>query len=77
MKAHTMIVCICNNVSDRDIRRAVAGGMRTMTQLRRNLGVATCCGKCDPCARQVLREALAAEEQQTAAATLPTAWMPA
>jgi bacterioferritin-associated ferredoxin len=54
-----MIVCICNNVSDRDIRKAVAAGMSTMRELRQNLGVATCCGKCDSCARQVLRECLA------------------
>lgn len=54
-----MIVCICNNVSDRAIRRAVASGMTTMGELRRNLGVATCCGKCDSCARQVLKTCLA------------------
>lgn len=53
-----MIVCICNNVSERDIQRAVASGMSTMGELRRNLGVATCCGKCDSCARQVLQTCL-------------------
>lgn len=53
-----MIVCICNNVSDRKIRQAVHEGMSTMTELRDNLEVAACCGKCHACAKQVLRECL-------------------
>ena len=53
-----MIVCICNNVSDRKIHQAVNEGMSTMSELRDNLEVATCCGKCHACAKQVLRECL-------------------
>ena len=53
-----MIVCICNNVSDRKIRQAVHEGMSTMAELRDNLEVAACCGKCHSCAKQVLRECL-------------------
>ena len=53
-----MIVCICNNVSDRKIHQAVNEGMSTMSELRDNLEVATCCGKCHACANQVLRECL-------------------
>lgn len=53
-----MIVCVCNNVSDRDIRQAVKSGMTTMAELRRNLNVGTCCGKCNPCAKQVLHTCL-------------------
>jgi bacterioferritin-associated ferredoxin len=51
-----MIVCICNNVSDREIRRAVDLGLNTMTDLRRDLGVGTCCGKCHSCAKKILQE---------------------
>ncbi len=72
-----MIVCICNNVSDRDIRRAVDAGMSTMRELRDQLGVATCCGKCNACARQVLREALAQSRQQIPTAGFQPDWMPA
>lgn len=72
-----MIVCICNNVSDRDIRKAVASGMSTMPQLRESLGVATCCGKCHSCARQVLRETLADAEAQAQPALFQPNWMPA
>lgn len=53
-----MIVCICNNVSERAIRQAVDDGMRSMAELRDNLEVGTCCGKCHACAKHVLRECL-------------------
>lgn len=49
-----MIVCVCNNISDREIRQAVDLGLSTMAELSRDLGVGTCCGKCGSCARQVL-----------------------
>lgn len=51
-----MIVCICNNVSDRKIRQAVDAGMTSMPQIREYLGLGTCCGKCHPHAKQVLRD---------------------
>jgi bacterioferritin-associated ferredoxin len=51
-----MIVCVCNNISDREIRQAVDLGLSSMAELREDLGVATCCGKCASCARQVLAE---------------------
>lgn len=53
-----MIVCVCNNVSDRKIRQAVDSGMSSMSELRTNLGIATCCGKCHACAKSILRECL-------------------
>ena len=53
-----MIVCICNNVSDRAIRQAVNEGSTSMVALRSTLNVGTCCGKCHSCAKQVLRECL-------------------
>lgn len=53
-----MIVCICHNVSERKLRQAVDAGMTSMPQLRENLSVGTCCGKCHPHAKQVLRDCL-------------------
>ncbi|WP_151449105.1 (2Fe-2S)-binding protein [Lacisediminimonas profundi] len=53
-----MIVCVCNNVSDRKIRAAVDEGLTSMRELRSELEVGTCCGKCHACAKQVLRECL-------------------
>jgi bacterioferritin-associated ferredoxin len=48
-----MIVCVCNNISDREIRQAVDLGLSSMDELRRDLGVATCCGKCATYAEEV------------------------
>jgi bacterioferritin-associated ferredoxin len=51
-----MIVCVCNNVSEKKLRQAVEAGMTTMADLRNKLEVGTCCGKCASCAKRILRE---------------------
>lgn len=54
-----MFVCICKAVSDRDIRRAVhQGGVVSLRELSSRTGLGTCCGKCVPAARELLREEL-------------------
>ncbi|MCE5233309.1 MAG: (2Fe-2S)-binding protein [Mizugakiibacter sp.] len=54
-----MYVCICNAVTDRDIRRAVEAGVRGFAELQARTGCSTTCGCCEPLARQVLSEAVA------------------
>jgi bacterioferritin-associated ferredoxin len=54
-----MYVCICNAVTEREIRQAVGLGVTTMKELREGLGVAGDCGKCGSCAKQILRDELA------------------
>lgn len=54
-----MIVCVCNNISDREIRQAMELGITSMEELCRDLGVATCCGQCFSCAEEILNEHLA------------------
>ena len=54
-----MYVCVCNSVTDRQIREAVEQGCNSMAKLRNELNLATCCGKCESCARKVLSECLA------------------
>jgi bacterioferritin-associated ferredoxin len=56
-----MIVCVCNNISDREIRQAIELGISSMPELHRELGVGTCCGKCVSYARQVLNDHLDAQ----------------
>jgi bacterioferritin-associated ferredoxin len=51
-----MIVCVCNNISDREIRQAADLGISSMAELRKELGVGTMCGKCVSYAREVLHE---------------------
>jgi bacterioferritin-associated ferredoxin len=56
-----MYVCVCNAVTDREIRGAVKLGVRTLDDLSATLGVATCCRRCSDCARKVLAEAVGAD----------------
>lgn len=58
-----MYVCICNAVTDQDIRDAYDDGARTMRALQTETGVATCCGRCGPAALEIL-SCCRAEEQQ-------------
>lgn len=51
-----MYICVCNAITDKDIRSAVAGGCRTMRELREELGVASQCGSCAAHARDLLRD---------------------
>lgn len=52
-----MYVCICQAVTDHQIREAVRDGARTLKDLRRELGVTRDCGRCAACALACLDEA--------------------
>jgi bacterioferritin-associated ferredoxin len=53
-----MYVCICNAITDREVRGAIALGARSLADLQASLGVATCCRKCADCARKIVAETL-------------------
>lgn len=52
-----MYVCICNAVTDKQIKEAAEGGATSMKHLREQLNVGTCCGRCATCAKQILKDA--------------------
>ncbi|HYR26340.1 MAG TPA: (2Fe-2S)-binding protein [Aquabacterium sp.] len=52
-----MIVCVCHRVSDREIARHAQQGCASFEDLQIDTGVATCCGCCESCAREVFHEA--------------------
>ena len=54
-----MIVCLCHRVSDRDIERAVAAGTDCFEVLQDETRVASSCGCCYDCAREVFDAAVA------------------
>lgn len=54
-----MYVCICNAVTDSDIRNAVQDGVRNMKQLTGETGCSSTCGCCRDTANDVLQKALA------------------
>lgn len=56
-----MYVCICNAVTDSDIRRAVDDGAHDLWGLQSALGVASGCGSCKQHAMDVLKAHGAAE----------------
>jgi bacterioferritin-associated ferredoxin len=51
-----MYVCICNAITDSEIRQAAAQGATDLQQLKDGLGVATCCGSCESCAVEILQQ---------------------
>jgi bacterioferritin-associated ferredoxin len=55
-----MIVCLCHRVSDRDIHRAAACGIGCFEVLQDETRVASSCGSCLDCARQVFDAATGA-----------------
>lgn len=52
-----MYICLCNAVTDHDIRHAAASGVSSFDQLQERTGCANCCGCCESEARRVLGQA--------------------
>jgi bacterioferritin-associated ferredoxin len=52
-----MYVCLCNGLTDRDLRPHTIGGTCSVSMVYRACGVRPQCGKCVPFVRQMLREA--------------------
>ena len=53
-----MYVCLCNAITDHEIRQAAVQGVSDLEGLKTGLGVATCCGACESCACEILRDEL-------------------
>ena len=51
-----MYVCICNAITDKQIRRAARNGTSSLYELRGELGVAAGCGSCAGPAEAILEE---------------------
>ena len=50
-------VCICNGITDHDIRRAAEAGCSSMAELTMRTGAGACCGTCVDTATALLDEA--------------------
>ena len=57
-RSATVYVCVCHAVTDSQVRQAVHQGATMMRDLRQQLGVASECGRCACCARDILRTTL-------------------
>lgn len=51
-----MYVCICNAITERQVRDCANAGARSIEELTSALGVAAGCGRCRECALELLRE---------------------
>jgi len=58
-----MYVCVCNAVTDRQIRDTLDRGAGSLPDVQRHLPVAGCCGRCEDTARRVIDEHLLARRQ--------------
>ena len=60
-----MIVCICHNVSDSQIKTAIQQGLNSIPLLSENLSIGTSCGKCKSCIKEILYDCLPEDGQQS------------
>ncbi len=52
-----MFICVCNAVTEHQVRAAIEEGAATVHDLSARLGVASGCGCCAQCAADLLSEA--------------------
>ena len=57
-----MYVCICNGVTERDIRQAAEAGCRTIPELTMRTGAGSNCGSCLDMAAELLASTRATVE---------------
>ncbi|MFO1505053.1 MAG: (2Fe-2S)-binding protein [Steroidobacteraceae bacterium] len=62
-----MIVCVCNNISERDIAQAVAEGCHSFKSLQDETQIGRACGTCLCVARETFSEHKAACGKRDAA----------
>ena len=53
-----MYVCLCKAVTDRQIHESIGRGAVSFAEVRRELGVATQCGKCCQMAKSIVETAV-------------------
>lgn len=66
-----MYVCVCNAVTDSEIREAYADGARTFEALQDELAVSTCCGCCEPMVRDIVATCRAEDRTPVAPVRTP------
>ena len=73
-----MIVCLCANVSERELVETITAGATTVKEVGRRCGAGTGCGACKPLIRECLSRCRAsAIENVTAVASAVAATEPA
>ncbi|MDX1342557.1 MAG: bacterioferritin-associated ferredoxin [Reinekea sp.] len=60
-----MYVCLCQGVTDSQIRQAVSEGATSLREVNMRLGTASQCGKCGMTTRDIVNQALAQNSHTT------------
>ena len=56
-----MYICLCEPVTDKQLRSAILDGASTMRELRQKLGVVKQCGRCAKATLAILEETLSGQ----------------
>lgn len=72
-----MYVCLCQGVTDGQIRDAIYEGCCSYRDVRETLGVASQCGKCACLAKQVVRETLSEVQSSQVGLAYPASFVAA
>lgn len=56
-----MYICICNAITERQVRESAKRGARSVEELAGELGVGAGCGRCLECAAVIIKEVLETE----------------
>jgi bacterioferritin-associated ferredoxin len=51
-----MYVCLCNGITDHEIRKVAEAGCTSLSELTMRTGCGACCGSCVEVATQLLEE---------------------
>ena len=62
-----MLVCHCNGISDRTIRKAIRRGASTASQVAHACGAGACCGGCSDVVREIIHAEATAERDDGSA----------
>jgi bacterioferritin-associated ferredoxin len=57
-----MYVCICRQITDKEIRQRCQDGVTSFSDLRSELGLASECGRCGRYAREIIAEVASASQ---------------
>ena len=56
-----MYICLCNAITERQVRECARSGASSVAELTSQLGVGAGCGRCLECAVELLREGMQTE----------------
>ena len=68
-----MLVCHCNGVSDRTVRRVVRDGALSVAEVGRACGAGTCCRGCSATIGRIIRAESHGQSQSNGPAAAPLA----